>query len=264
MAFTPSTIPNPGLGNVIISPSDVPSAGEVLTATSATAADWEAASGGIPATIFDAKGDLIAASAADTAARLAVGTDGQLLSAASGQATGLQWAAPSVKKLYDSGALGGSAASIDTGANGIASGYIVLHVYMLLRTDSAVVGSSVLVTLNNDGGANYDLVFVQDLNAAVTGSNSLAQTSWNISCFGANALANTPTAVELIIPAYTDTTFNKQGTLIAGQVEDTAADARLKVYGVNYRSTAAISRLTVTGNSNNLVAGCRVVIFGLG
>lgn len=53
------------------------------------------ASTGIPATLFDAKGDIIAASAADTAARLAVGSDGDVLTADSGEATGLAWATPS-------------------------------------------------------------------------------------------------------------------------------------------------------------------------
>lgn len=47
--------------------------------------------GGIPPTILDAKGDIIAATAADTAARLAVGTDGQVLTADSAEATGLKW-----------------------------------------------------------------------------------------------------------------------------------------------------------------------------
>jgi len=41
--------------------------------------------------IVDAKGDLIAASAADTPARLAVGTNDNFLQAASGEATGLKW-----------------------------------------------------------------------------------------------------------------------------------------------------------------------------
>jgi hypothetical protein len=40
----------------------------------------------------DAKGDLIVGTAADTAARLAVGTDGHFLTAASGEATGLIYA----------------------------------------------------------------------------------------------------------------------------------------------------------------------------
>ena len=50
------------------------------------------AGGGIPAAIIDAKGDLIAGTAADTAARLAVaGTNGYVLAAASGETTGLIW-----------------------------------------------------------------------------------------------------------------------------------------------------------------------------
>jgi hypothetical protein len=47
----------------------------------------------VPKTIVDAKGDIIAATAADTVARLAVGTNGQTLVADSSTATGLKWAA---------------------------------------------------------------------------------------------------------------------------------------------------------------------------
>src|SRR5688572_4415675 len=50
--------------------------------------------GGIATTIVDAKGDIIAATAADTVARLAVGTNGQQLVADSAQTTGLKWSSP--------------------------------------------------------------------------------------------------------------------------------------------------------------------------
>jgi len=53
-------------------------------------------SAGIPATLLDAKGDLIVASAADTAARLAVGgTNGHVLTVDSTETLGVKWAAVS-------------------------------------------------------------------------------------------------------------------------------------------------------------------------
>jgi hypothetical protein len=50
--------------------------------------------GGIQPTIFDAKADLLTATAADTPARLAVGANNTVLTADSAEATGLKWATP--------------------------------------------------------------------------------------------------------------------------------------------------------------------------
>lgn len=53
------------------------------------------ASAAIAKTIVDAKGDIIAATAADTVARLAVGANDTVLTADSSTATGLKWVTPS-------------------------------------------------------------------------------------------------------------------------------------------------------------------------
>jgi hypothetical protein len=72
--------------------------GQVLAKASGTDMDfsWVAQddSNAIQNAIVDAKGDLISATAADTPARLAVGTNGQVLTADSAEATGMKWATP--------------------------------------------------------------------------------------------------------------------------------------------------------------------------
>ena len=72
--------------------------GQVLTVDGSQAAGvkWgpPAAGSGIPASIVDVKGDLIAASAADTVVRLPRGADGQVLTADAASAAGLKYATP--------------------------------------------------------------------------------------------------------------------------------------------------------------------------
>jgi hypothetical protein len=81
--------------------------GQVLSKASNTDMDftWVAQddSNAIQNAIVDAKGDLIAASAADTPARLAVGTNGQVLTADSTAATGLAWATASTGAIQAAG-----------------------------------------------------------------------------------------------------------------------------------------------------------------
>jgi hypothetical protein len=72
--------------------------GQVLSKASNTDMDftWVTTddANAIQNSIVDAKGDLIAATANDTPARLAVGTNGHVLTADSTAATGIKWAAP--------------------------------------------------------------------------------------------------------------------------------------------------------------------------
>jgi hypothetical protein len=65
-------------------------AGDILEIITFTAFDLASA---IDKALFDAKGDILVATAADTPGKLTVGTDGYVLTANSGTATGLSWAA---------------------------------------------------------------------------------------------------------------------------------------------------------------------------
>lgn len=75
--------------------TDLVKDGAAAIRTLGTAIDttvYNNASAIISKTIFDAKGDIIAATANDTIARLAVGTNGQVLTADSTATTGIKWA----------------------------------------------------------------------------------------------------------------------------------------------------------------------------
>lgn len=101
--------------------------GQVLTKASNTDLDysWTAVD---PLVILDAKGDLISATAADTPARLAVGTNNQVLTADSSTSTGLKWATASsgaVTKIAAASFSGVSTVDIDSVFSATYDNYLV-------------------------------------------------------------------------------------------------------------------------------------------
>ena len=108
-------------------------------------------------TIVDAKGDLIAATAADTVARLAVGTNGQVLTADSTTATGLKWAAAGAADNFTLLNAGGTSLSgSSTQISGI-SGKNSLFIYFISASTNSSAGSQIRLTLNNGTSSNvYD------------------------------------------------------------------------------------------------------------
>ena len=113
--------------------------------------------GGIQPTLLTAKGDLISATAASTVARLAVGSDAQILVADSSTATGLKWAAGGAAlgnfSLISSASLSGSTTTI-SGISGMN------QLYVLINSASVTGGGALLrLRINTDTGANYDDAF---------------------------------------------------------------------------------------------------------
>ena len=115
------------------------------------------ASAAIAKTIVDAKGDIIAATAADTVSRLAVGANDTVLTADSSTATGLKWAAPGGAganfTLLNSGgtALSGSQTITVSGI----SGKDQILVIVRSGASSVETGRAVSIRINGDTGSNY-------------------------------------------------------------------------------------------------------------
>jgi hypothetical protein len=165
--------------------------------------------------------------------------------------------------LFDS-TLGANAASIDTGAGGIAQTQNVLEVFILVRTDDAAAESQVLITVNNDTGANYDNQVLSGNNVTASANVGIAQANWSFQIHGNGGSAGYAGVVWLVIPGYAQTTFNKVGTAIGGQPDATAANQRVKPATIGWRNTAAISRMKIAagGGAANLLAGSRLLIYG--
>jgi len=130
--------------------------GQVLAKASDTDLDftWAADASGIPATIFDAKGDLIAATAADTAARLAVGTNGYVLTADSTASTGMKWASSGAAANFSLIGTGTTTSGSTVTVSGISGQNTLMILFRAISTNTA--GSDLSIRLNSDTGSNYD------------------------------------------------------------------------------------------------------------
>lgn len=201
-------------------------------------------------------------------ARLTVDAEGRLTAASSVAISGSSGAGGLIT-LYDSGYLGGSQASIDTGAGGIAAGHFCLVALLYGRTDDAGQNqSNVNATFNNDAAGAYSLVRLRAIGPSATApavAVTAGATSVQLGVIpSASAAANLFGNAEFMIPAYDGTANYKSGNGTSGSVPAVAGGNQIQDrYAFTYASTAAISRLKiVSANGGNFVAGTRLVIYG--
>jgi hypothetical protein len=134
------------------------------------------------ATEIDAKGDLVVGTGADAFARLGVGANGTVLTAASGEATGLQWAAPAAGALTLITTYTASAASSPISFdNCFSSSY---RNYQILITGASSSGD-VQMKLRNGGTDRtssvyyYGIYLVANSGTAAT-QNASASGAWKL------------------------------------------------------------------------------------
>lgn len=164
--------------------------------------------------------------------------------------------------LLFSSVLSGTAASIDTGAAGIAGGHNTLLVQMILQPSTTSGAVNVSVTVNGDTGAHYDQQDVHGASSTAAAAASAGNTNWAAAVHDAGGTSGYPGMLTLVIPGYAATTFNKVGMLTSSVLDATAGTNRSILLACGWRSTAAISQLTVTTTGGNFNVGSSMFIYG--
>jgi hypothetical protein len=196
--------------------------------------------GGIQPTIFDAKANLLTATANDTPAILAVGSNDQVLTADSTTATGLKWATPAAGSftLIASGSLSGATVTLSS----IPTTYRRLQLEM--NGVSQSVNDQVYFRVNGLTGSNYFYVSDNSSNLNTQGTAATEFTFNGQNTDGASTSAaywadfHNPSSTTgwklvdlrgawLLHPAGT-----RQASRLSGGVQDLAAVTSLAIIAV--------------------------------
>lgn len=230
--------------------------GQVLSKTSNTDMDftWVAAddTNAIQNTIVDAKGDLIAASAADTPARLAVGANGETLVADSSTATGLKWATPSGMVELASGTLSGGFLTLGS----IPQTYRNLIVQ--LTSFRCSIDTKIAMRINNVSTANTYNSTTSNFTQDAFASNYFNATFYAQDSAGTNAF------LEIEVPNYTNSTAWKMVTA-TGLVNNATTNTNVDFSRVTgfHNGVTAITELNILPESGGTFSGGSYKLYGV-
>jgi hypothetical protein len=162
-------------------------------------------------------------------------------------------------KLYDSGALAAPQPSIDVA--GISQDYSSLRLLLRARSDVANAAGNPRLRFNNDAGNNYRYVA-----SAAGGGLHAADSGIDFAAIGdftaLNSLAGYFALVAVEIPFYSEAREHDL-TASLGSQYDNLGNAVLAPYFAHWAQAAAINRVAFACATGNLIAGSRLVIYGV-
>jgi hypothetical protein len=214
-------------------------AGTGMTVTPNDGADTiTVATSAILPTVVDAKGDLLVGTAADTVARLAVGTNDYVLTADSAEAAGMKWAAAS----------GGSGATVSSGT-AAPSGGSDGDWYLRRTTGQWYEKVSGTWTLRERSSSAANLAL-----AAAAGSNYATAGGWSAGATGYYTFAGSTAQTQTLFSSQTGSpTFSGTSITVAGASLG-AANAKAAIKGVR-EAYALFGIETMPSAGRNLYVG---------
>jgi hypothetical protein len=160
--------------------------------------------------------------------------------------------------------LTGSAASFDF--TSIPGTYENLRLEFILTTDSGTSPETLKLRFNNDSGANYN----SQWSGAFASTNarnaaSAAATSAQVCEIPGNSGSSNGTLAvgEVKIASYARTTLNKMATTRGGhRYDNTNLNVMVSNGMIEWKSSAAITRITIFPTAGNLLAGSVATLYG--
>ena len=239
-------------------------AGDITGVTAGTGISGGGTSGTVTvtnsmATAIDAKGDLIGGTGADTFARLAVGTNGQVLTADSAESTGLKWAAPASSggmTLLSTTTLSGSSTTISS----ISGAYTDLKVY-LYDVNPSNGGVYFKCDLNGSATSTFGNIFAPTSTGASQTYYQIADNTQWLAYNNALAIGNTANSFDIEISNYASTVAQKAVSSSSSFITS-GTTRRFENYSAYFNSTSAVTSLvfSVTGGTFN---GGTVLVYGV-
>jgi hypothetical protein len=209
--------------------------------------------------LVDAKGDIVAATAADTVDRLAVGANDTVLTADSTAATGLKWATPS-----SGGYTLLSTTTLSTATTTVSSISQSYQDLMIMIYGLNVNSAGTLTFKFRDNTAS-------DLSTLINGTYSDASTTigtaqfsyfGNLTSRGSIQASQSDNNFSFVLKNYTQTTARKQ-IIYVGQFQSTTYSNRSQSNsGVGTYAENAMSEFSITTSAGAFTAGT-IKIWGL-
>ena len=227
--------------------------GQVLSKASNTNMDftWVTSddANAIQNAIVDAKGDLISATAADTPARLAVGTNGQVLTADSTASTGIKWATPAVASsgltLVKAQTIGTAVSSVT-----VTDAFSATYDNYLINLSGGVGSADVNIemTIGNAAGSYcYNNIYMLYTGTGITGEASNGQVKWiRVGRASTNSLD-----AEIVVK----NPFNTKVTTGQWRMSSATNGQLWSIGGGILENSNSYSSFTLTPNSGTLTGG---------